>query len=432
MPSDAQTLLDLKGRHLLPCLGHFYRNPPVLVRGTGAYLFDRDGRRYLDAYAGVTVMNCGHANPAIVEPAIAQIRALQHTTSIYLAEPMYRLAERLLAFLGPPLARLFFVNSGSEANDGALVLARLHTGRRRFLTLNGGLHGRTALTMAATGIPMWRTVTDLVPDSLRAPRPHCARCELGLRFGSCAFACVERVRALLREQPDTAAMIVEPIQGNGGIVVPPPGYLARLRDVLHEAGALLILDEVQTGFGRTGSRFAFHHEGVAPDIVTLAKALGNGFPIGAFAATGPVAASATRPSASTTGGNPVSAAAALAVLEYMEREDLPGRAARLGEAFHARLVCLAARCPAVAEVRGRGLMLGLELAQDGAPAATLCDQVLEDLKDRGFLVGKTGLGRNVLTVMPPLVVSADDLAALADALDEVLSARAGRHPPGAA
>jgi 4-aminobutyrate aminotransferase/4-aminobutyrate aminotransferase/(S)-3-amino-2-methylpropionate transaminase len=420
MPTTPETLLDLKQRYTIPCLYPFYRRPPVLVRGEMQYLYDATGRRYLDAYAGVTVMNAGHCNPAIIEPAITQIRALQHTTTIYLNEPLYRLAQALVDFLAGSLDRVFFVNSGSEANEGALLLSRLHTGKPGFIALNGALHGRTALTMGLTGLDLWRTDPFPPPHLYRAPRPHCAQCELGLEPATCGLACAEAVRALLREKGDVAALIAEPIQGNGGIVVPPAGYFERVRDILHEAGALLILDEVQCGFGRTGRRFAFQHTGIEPDILSVAKALGNGFPIGAFCTTAAIAASYTRPGASTTGGNPMCAAAALAVLRYHVDHDLADRAARLGAWLAARLAGLARGRPFIREVRGRGLMLGLELARGAEPLPALTDWLLEQMKDKGFLIGKTGRGRNVLTFMPPLVVTQDDLQALGTALEELL------------
>ncbi|MCK5804783.1 MAG: aspartate aminotransferase family protein [Lentisphaeria bacterium] len=421
MRADAHHLLDLKQRYTVPCLYHFYRDPPVFERGEMQYLFDTTGKRYLDVYSGVTVMNCGHSNPAIIEPAIDQLRRLQHTTTIYLTEPIYHLAERLVQFLDCSLKRVFFVNSGSEANEGALLLAKLHTGRSGFLSLRGGLHGRTSLTMGLTGIPMWCTDTSPPPGLLQAPRPHCAACDLGHTFDTCGYACVDAVRDLLAESGDIAAVIAEPIQGNGGVIEPPPGYLARLRDVAHEAGALLILDEVQCGFCRTGNRFAFQHEGVEPDILTVAKALGNGFPIAAFCATENVAACYTRPGASTTGGNALSATAALQVLEYMEKRKLDERARELGGFLKNGLQTLVDAISIGQEVRGRGLMLGMELARDGKPLMKTTDWILEEMKELGYLLGKTGLDRNVLTFMPPLVVEREDLERLLGDLRNVLA-----------
>lgn len=428
MNPSAQALVDAKKRHLLPCLYHFYTDPPVLVRGEMQYLFADSGKRYTDFYAGVTVMNAGHANPDIVGPATAQAARLQHTTSIYLTEPIIALARELTAYLGHGLTRAFFVNSGSEANEGALLLARLFTGRRGFLALRGGLHGRTHLTMSVTGLDLWRTDPFPCPDVRLAPRPHCAACELRQEFGSCGYACIEAVAQLLRENGDVAALIAEPIQGNGGIVVPPPGYFVRLKALLAKHGVLLIFDEVQTGFGRTGAPFRFHELGVVPDIVTVAKALGNGFPIGAFCASERVAACYTRPGASTTGGNPVSATAALAVLRYHREHNLATRAATLGAQLRTRLAHLSTLFPnACSELRGAGLMLGLELRRNGEPLARETDLILEDLKDAGFLVGKTGSGRNVLTFLPPLVITESDIAALAAALAAALDTVLPRH-----
>ncbi|MDT8389449.1 MAG: aspartate aminotransferase family protein [Lentisphaeria bacterium] len=423
MKTEAQTILDLKSTYTIPCLYHFYQDPPVLVRGDMQYVFDSEGKKYVDCYAGVTVMNCGHANPAIIEPAIDQIRTLQHTTSIYLTRPMVDLARKLVEFLDCDLKRAFFVNSGSEANEGALLLAKLYTGKSGFISLRGGLHGRTSLTMGLTQIPMWRTDPAPPPSLRQAPRPHCPTCDLDLNFPGCGYACVDTVADLLAKNGDIAAVIAEPIQGNGGVIVPPDGYFERLREVVHSAGALLIFDEVQTGFCRTGRRFSFNHlDHVQPDILTVAKALGNGFPIGAFVAREDIAACYTRPGASTTGGNAVSATAAIQVLNYMETEGLDVRARDLGDFLKNGLLDLHGRFPRmIAEVRGRGLMAGMEIRLADGSEAQVTDRVLEDMKNRGYLIGKTGLDRNVLTFMPPLVVEKEDLEGMLVALDATLA-----------
>jgi 4-aminobutyrate aminotransferase/4-aminobutyrate aminotransferase/(S)-3-amino-2-methylpropionate transaminase len=421
--SPAARLLELKQEFLIPCVNHFYRNPPVLVRGEMQYLVDTEGRRYLDCYSGVTVMNCGHCNPAITEPVIEQIRALQHTTSIYLTSPMLELAHELIGFINGSLKRVFFVNSGSEANEGALLLARLHTGKPGFIAVRGGLHGRTHLTMSLTGVPMWQTDPFPSPSARLAPRPHCAQCELGQKPETCQWACATALAALIDH--DTAAVIVEPIQGNGGIIVPPDGYFRRLREITREHGVLLIFDEIQTGFGRTGADFAFQHLGVEPDILTLAKALGNGFPIGAFCTTDRIAASYTKPGASTTGGNAVSATAARQVLRVLREHDLSRRAARLGEGLRQRFERTARTVRGIREVRGRGLMQAMELGSDANPMTAETDAILEAMKDRGFLIGKTGLHRNTLTVMPPLVITEAEITALGDQLEQVMGELCG-------
>jgi 4-aminobutyrate aminotransferase/4-aminobutyrate aminotransferase/(S)-3-amino-2-methylpropionate transaminase len=319
------------------------------------------------------------------------------------------------------LNKSFFVNSGSEANEGACLLAALATGRSELIALKGGLHGRTKLTMSLTGLGMWRTDTNPVGGISFLQSPHCLHCHR--KRETCDLACADELEACIASTTSgrPAAFIAEPIQGNGGIVVPPVGYFRRIKEILDAHGALLILDEVQTGFGRTGKRFACEHEGVEPDILTLAKGLGNGIPIGAFITHDEVAARYTRPGASTTGGNAVSAAAGLAVLAFMEKENLPARAAELGERLKQRLDDMAGRCAGIAEVRGRGLMLGMELVDSrGAPDADRTDRILEALKDLGYLAGKTGPGRNVLTIMPTLVMDEGDLDGLAGALEEVL------------
>jgi 4-aminobutyrate aminotransferase/4-aminobutyrate aminotransferase/(S)-3-amino-2-methylpropionate transaminase len=402
-----QQLLARKKDFLVPCVYHFYQRPPVLVRGEGAYLFDADGRRYLDCYSGVSVVSAGHSNPEILDAAIEQLRRLQHTTTIYLTEPMLELA-RVIAELAPGmLRRSFFCASGSEANEGALLLATLATGRSECAYLKDGLHGRTKWAMSVTGLEMWRTDPNPLATAHAVPGPRHPE----------SLAALEQ---LLR-RGTLAAVIAEPIQGNGGIIVPPDDYWPRLRQLCSRHGTLLIADEVQTAWNRTGRWFATEHWNVVPDIVTVAKALGNGFPIAGYITTDAIAAHYTRPGAATFGGNLVSCRAALATLAFHQRHELGQRSTALGDRLRGRLVDLQARRPAIAEVRGRGLMIGIELGDKGnAPAAALTDRVLEDMKEAGFLLGKTGPGRNVVTLMPPLVVTSAALDSLVDALDHAL------------
>jgi 4-aminobutyrate aminotransferase/4-aminobutyrate aminotransferase/(S)-3-amino-2-methylpropionate transaminase len=402
-----ERLLAMKRDFLVPCVYHFYRRPPELVRGEGAHLVGRDGRRYLDCFSGVSVVNAGHCNPEIVAAAVEQMRQLQHVTTVYLTEPMLELARRLTELTPPGLRRTFFCASGSEANEGALLLACLATGRGEVVHLDGGLHGRTKWAMSVTGLEMWRTDPHPLLTARRVPGPACPD----------SLPALER---LLRKGK-IAAVIAEPIQGNGGIVVPPEDYWPRLRELCTRHGTLLIADEVQTAWNRTGRWFATQHWGVAPDVVTVAKALGNGFPIAAWITTDALAAHYTRPGASTFGGNLVSCQAALATLRFHQRNDLGVRSTALGARLMEQLEAVREQFPVIAEVRGRGLMIGAELRQDGEPASARTDEVLERMKDRGFLLGKTGPGRNVLTFMPPLVVEAKALDEMADALAEVLA-----------
>ncbi len=404
----AQRLLAAKRDFLVPCVYHFYQRPPVLVRGEGAYLYDAAGRRYLDGYSGVGVVSAGHCNAEITEAAVEQLRCLQHTTTIYLTEPMLDLARAIAELAPAPLRRTFFCASGSEANEGALLLAALATGRAECAYLRDGLHGRTKWAMSVTGLDLWRTDPAPLVTAHAVPGPRHPDSLPAL--------------ARLLARGTVAAVIAEPIQGNGGIVVPSDDYWPELRRLCSRHGTLLIADEVQTAWNRTGRWFATGHWGVVPDIVTVAKALGNGLPIAAYLTTDAIAAHYTRPGAATYGGNLVACRAALATLGYHQRHRLGERSAALGSHLLGGLRELQPRHPGIHEVRGRGLMIGVELRDAaGNPDAARTDAVLEALKDAGYLLGKTGPGRNVLTIMPPLVVARDDLDGLVEALDRTLA-----------
>ena len=398
-----EELLRLKREYLVPCVYHFYKNPPQIVSGEGCYLIDHAGRRYLDCYTGVTVMSGGHCVDEIIEPAIAQIRTLQHTTSIYLTEPVLRLAEALATITPPGVKRSFFCASGTEAVEGALLLAALHTKRDLVIAMTNGLHGRTRWAMNVTGLPMWRT--DPFPMSG----------VIHVEFGNLAA-----LEAALRNFAGrVAAVIGEPIQGNAGIVVPSENFWPGVRRLCDEHGALLVLDEIQTGFNRTGRWFACEHWGVRPDVMAISKAMGNGLPIAAFVTTDAIAASYTRPGASTYGGNPVSAAAALAVIEFHKRHGLTERAARTGDLLRAKLAKVARRHAShLRPPHGIGLMIGVAVTNgDGDPSAEQCDLYLERLKDAGVLAGKTGPNRNVLTFMPPLTIDENDVEKVIHAME---------------
>lgn len=415
-----------KNEYFVPCINHFYKNPPQFVKGEMQYLFDSEGKKYLDFYAGVSVMNCGHSNPAIINPVIDQIQDLQHVCNIYLTENGVNLAEKLAEVTPGDLKRTFFVNSGTEANEGALLMAQLYTEAHEFIALDLGLHGRTQLTMSLTGIGMWRT-TDTPNGGIHFARnPYFYRDGQGQTQEAFEDECVADVARLIRRRTSgkIAAMIVEPIQGNAGIVTPTPHYFKKLKALLEAHNILLIVDEVQTGFGRTGKMFAIENFGIVPDIMTVAKALGNGFPIGAYITTEKIAAAFTRPSASTLGGNPVSTMAGLSVLTYLEEAKLLENANARGEQLQNGLRELATRHSLIGDVRGLGLMVGAELVTDRktlAPAADQVDVILEKMKDRGILVGKNGEHRNVLAMQPPLVITEEDVAFFLQNLDEVLT-----------
>lgn len=404
---NAQELIQMRDEYLMPCLGYFYKNPPVFVRGELQYLYDEKGKKYLDFFAGVSVMNCGHSNPEILGRVMQQLGTLQHVTNVYLTQPIVELAKRLSEVLPGELHNSFFCMSGSEANEGAMLLARIYTGKKKFIALKNSLHGRTHLTMSATAIPMWRADPFLAEDFYFVSHSP--------------DTIIPELETILKRDGDIAAFICEPIQGNGGIITPPDRYFSGISALLKRYGVLMICDEVQTGFARTGKMFAIEHYGVVPDIMTMSKALGNGIPIAAFSTTKEIAARFTTPSASTLGGNPVACAAALGVLDYIAGHDLCARAEKLGGLLLDKLKGLKNKNSIVSEVRGKGLMLGMELRDaDNEPLASKTDAVLEQLKDDGIILGKNGLHRNVLAFQPPLVIQEADIDFLVESLDRAL------------
>nr|WP_092071875.1 aspartate aminotransferase family protein [Dendrosporobacter quercicolus]NSL49458.1 aspartate aminotransferase family protein [Dendrosporobacter quercicolus DSM 1736]SDM30720.1 4-aminobutyrate aminotransferase / (S)-3-amino-2-methylpropionate transaminase [Dendrosporobacter quercicolus] len=417
-------ILNKKRKYLIPCVYHFYQQPMQLVRGQMQYLYDQTGKQYLDCFAGVSVVNCGHCNPQITKAICEQVNTLQHTTTIYLTETIVNLAERLAGLTPGRLQKSFFCASGTEANEGAALLASIYTGKHEFISMRQGLHGRTKLTMNLTGLSFWRTDTNPMGGISFAPNAYCYRCPMHKRYPECDLACANEIETVIQTATSgqVAALIAEPIQGNGGIITPPPGYFKRMKEILDKYNILLIIDEVQTGFGRTGKMFAIEHYEVEPDIMTMAKALANGTPVGAFTARPEIADKYTRPGASTLGGNPVTAAAALATLDVITGQNLPARAAELGQHLKNGLLRLQEKHPFIGDVRGLGLMLGAELVlADQTPAIKEIDIVLEKMKDRGFLVGKNGPNRNVLAFQPPLVITQANLDDLLNHLDDVLS-----------
>lgn len=417
-------ILRKKKEYMIPCVYHFYSEPMQIVRGEGQYLYDHEGRQYLDCYSAVSVAGAGHCHPYIVDRICEQARTLQHTTTIYLTQPIVDLAERLAAIMPGDIKKSFFCTSGSEANEGAALLAQLHTGRSEMLAMRNGLHGRTKLGMSLTGLSFWRTDPTPVGGIAHVTAPYCYRCPLGLSVDSCEIECALDVGKVITTSTSgrVAAFFAEPIQGNGGIITPPPGYFERVKKILDRYGILFVSDEVQTGYGRTGKMFGCQHWDFKPDIITSAKALANGTPIGAFSTTDSIAASFTRPSASTLGGNPVSSVAALATLDVIENEDLPHRAETMGKMLMERLLELQDRHSIIGDVRGKGLMLGAELVrEDKEPATEETDRILESLKNSGVLAGKTGAGRNVLTFQPPLIIEKEDIERLIEALENAFS-----------
>lgn len=416
-----EEILRKKREYLIPCVYNFYQEPMQLVKGEGVFLTDHKGKEYIDFFAGVSVLNAGHCHPEITKAICNQLKTLQHTTTIYLTQPIVDLAEKLAEVTPGNLKKSFFCSSGSEANEGALLLAKLFTGQNEFIALRNGLHGRTHLTMSATGLSFWRTDPAPAAGIQFIPNPYCYRCAFNATYPTCDLACAKELETVIETATagKPAAFLAEPIQGNGGIITPPKEYFQEIKRILDKYDSLLIIDEVQTGFGRTGKMFAIENYDVTPDIMTIAKALANGTPVGAFIATPQVADCYTRPGASTLGGNPVTAVAAMATLDVIKKEKLIEKAADTGKYFKEKLESLQEKHSMIGDVRGIGLMLGAEIVnEDKEPASEVVDKILEYLKDKGLLIGKNGRARNVLAFQPPLIIGKDHIDELIRTLDE--------------
>ena len=343
----------------------------------------------------------------------------------YYAEPLVALARALAAVAPPGLSKSFFTNSGTEANETATLLAQVYTGQTEVVALRHSYSGRSLLAMSLTGQAPWRLVSGPVAGVRHLAAPYCYRCPFRHRYPDCDLACAHDLEEVISTTTNgrPAAFIAEPVLGVGGFIVPPPGYFEVVAEIIHRHGGLLIADEVQTGFGRTGTMFGIEHWEVTPDVMTFAKGLGDGTPIGATLARPEVAEAMRGLSISTFGGNPVSCTAALATLEVIQEEHLVENAATVGAYLRQRLDELADRHPAVGDVRGLGLMQGLELVhhrESKEPAADYARAVLEETRRRGLLVGKGGMWGNVLRIAPPMSTTTADVdeavAALAAAL----------------
>jgi len=425
-PSRAEVLANRK-QYLNPGLITYYKNPLMLVEGWMQYLFDETGRRYLDLFAGIVSVSCGHSHPKIVKRVQEQVGRLMHTTTIYLNPNVAELGKKLATKLPGELKVAYFVNSGSEANDLAILMARMFTGNRDVVALRNCYHGASGITFALTSHHTWRYTAAPMDRVVHAACPDPYRSLFNGTPAEIANKSVAELRDLIRFSTSgkVAAYIAEPIQGVGGTTYGAKEYLGEAYKVVREHGGLCIADEVQTGFGRTGDHFwGFQNSDVIPDIVTMAKSLGNGAPIAAVVTRAEIAETMREKlHVNTFGGNPVSTAAALAVLDVIEEDGLQENARVVGGYFKAGMEKLMHKHSIVGDVRGMGLMLGMELVRDRAtkePAKEECAALHEGLRDCGILVGKGGLFGNVLRIKPPLCINKADVDFTLEAMDHVL------------
>jgi alanine-glyoxylate transaminase/(R)-3-amino-2-methylpropionate-pyruvate transaminase len=425
-PSKAE-VLALRRQYGHPSTFLYYRDPLMLVEGHMQYLFDETGRRYLDLFAGIVTVSCGHSHPEFVRRVQEQISLLQHTTTIYLHPSYGELARRLAGKLPPGLDVTYFVNSGSEANDLAVLMARLYTGNTDVIAVRNGYHGGSPFAMALTSQSTWKYPAQQNVGVHHAVCPDPYRSPFGGTPEEIASRSAADIRDLIRFSTPgkIAAFIAEPIQGVGGTTEGAPNYLWEAYAVAREYGGLCIADEVQTGFGRTGDHFwGFEHSGIVPDIVTMAKGIGNGFPLAAVITRREIAeAMQQRIHFNTFGGNPVAMAAGLAVLDIIEDEDLQENARVLGGRLKAGMRELMARHRLIGDVRGRGLLLGMELVRDRTtkePATSETVEVWELAREMGVLIGKGGIDGNVLRIKPPLCITTGDADFALEVLEEAI------------
>ena len=419
---------------LAPAAHHYY--PISIERGDGTVVICKDGRRFLDFSSGLAVLNIGHSHPRVLAAVREQLHKVVHTGGIYYNESTVAAAEALLSVTPPGLDMLFFGNSGAEAVEGALKLARYTSGRQGIISCTGAFHGRTmgALSLTSSSSAYRRRYHPLLPSVYQVSYPACFSCPSGLTPESCGNKCLDEVTRLFERQippEEVCAIIVEPFLGEGGYYPAPKSYLKGLRAICDQYGILLIFDEVQSGIGRTGKWFCCDHAGVRPDIMTVAKAIASGFPLGAVVASKELMGRWDPSShGSTFGGNPVSCAAARATLQVIREEGLLDAAHLIGSRLLSSLQELALQNPSIGQVRGMGCMIGVEFVDEaGAADSRLCQNLIDDCLAKGLILIGAGLKRNVVRFIPPLNVSDGELREALAIFTEALTALA-RHKGG--
>lgn len=416
--TSSSDILQGQRDYLLPALLHMYDRPLALVEGQGVRVTDADGVEYLDLFSGILTTSIGHCHPRIVERVTEQLGRLGHVSTLYATEVQVEAAKKLAAIAPGDLRRTFFTNSGTEAIETALQMACIHTGRSEIVALRKAYHGRSFMATNVTAHAAWRPLASRVAGIHHAITPYPYRCPFKQ---PCDESCAERFARDLEDVIATttngqpAAFIAESIMGVGGYVVPPKGYFGRVAEIIRGHGGVLIIDEVQAGFGRSGGRwFAIEHDGVVPDIMVMAKGIAGGFPVGATITTDAIAASWKGKTISTFGGNPISMAAMCATLDVMREEDVPARAEARGRQLREGLVALQARHPWIGDVRGKGLMQAMEIVEDPdgerTPDPARCRALLEATRQERLLLGQGGMVGHVVRIGPSLLVEEAEIA----------------------
>lgn len=421
-----QEIIQKQRDYLFSCVANYYQEPLVVDHAKGATVVDIEGKEYLDFFGGIVTISVGHCHDKVTRAVEEQSRKLQHISTLYPTEPQVRLAEKLAEITPGRLKKSFFTNSGTEANETAVLLAQLHTKCQDVIALRHSYSGRSHLAMSLTAHSSWRLAPTPVPGVHHIPNAYCYRCPFGLSYPSCDLKCAKDMEEAIQTMTSggrIAAFLAEPIQGIGGLITPPKEYFQEIVAIVRRYGGLFICDEVQTAWGRTGEKmFGIEHWGVEPDIMTFAKGLANGVPVGATVATAEIAESMKGMTISTFGGNPVTCAAALATIEVIEEENLVENAKVMGRRLREGLEELQRKYPVIGDVRGMGLMQGLELVgENKRPEPEAVKRLFELTRKNGLLIGKGGLWGNVIRITPPLNVTKDQVDQALKALDQSFS-----------
>jgi len=415
-------------QYLFPSVSTYYPEPLVTDHASMQYLWDLEGKKYLDFFGGIVTISVGHANPRITSKVKAQIDKLQHASTLFPNEAIVALAEKIARLTPGEISQSYFTNSGTEANEMAVQLARAHSGNFETVALRHGYSGRSQMAQSLTGQNTWRQSLPAGLGVVHAMNPYCYRCPLGKTYPDCGVACANDVEALIQTSTSgrIAGFIAEPIQGVGGFITPPPEYFKIVFKTVKQYGGDFIADEVQTGWGRTGRKwFGIEHWEVTPDIITAAKGLANGAPVGGTFTRPDIAASFRGLQISTFGGNPVTSVAAKATLDLIEEDNLLENCYVVGKHFRQGLEGLKEKYPVIGDVRGMGLMQGIELVKDRTtkePAPQETAQLMEEARREGLLIGKGGLWGNVIRMSPPMNISKADVDEAIRLLDRALAA----------
>lgn len=422
-------ILKKHKQYVFPCVANYFTEPLVTDRASMQHLWDVDGKKYLDFFGGIVTISVGHANPRVTGKIKAQVDRLQHASTMFPNEALVALAEKLAQIMPGEISQSFLSNSGSEANETAVQLARMYTGNFEVVALRHGYSGRTQTALTLTGHSTWRrSLPGPAAGVVHALNPYCYRCPLGKTYPDCGVACANDVEAVIQTTTSgqIAAFLAEPIQGVGGFITPPKEYFKMVFKIVKNYGGLFIADEVQTAWGRTGKRwFGIEHWEVAPDIITSAKGLANGVPVGLTATRPEIAASFKGLQISTFGGNPVTSVAAKATIDLIEEDRLMDNAEVVGSYYRQGLEALKEKFDQIGDVRGMGLMQAMEFVKDRKtkePAPDTTSQFMEECRKRGLLVGKGGLYGNVVRTSPPLNISKADVDEAVGIMDQAMTA----------